>query len=402
MKKNTTIVFLLFVAVCFSQTTVQSKLTITKGTQVSILDNFNITTTANVVNDGELILKANIINNGIVSYSPTSTSSKVHFLGDDNQEIGGANTLFLYNVLFNNNGSTLSGTAQIDNDADFTKGIVNNRDHNGTLFFNELSDHLNTSNESFVDGTVLRTGSLDFTLPVGIQNTYRPISIEGLTETNSFSSTYFLENSNSEYPHELKTDLIQFIDTNEYWALERTEGNDFAIIELTRNVATSSAEIMNADLSDLHIVRWDAARSFWVDEGGVSNTTNSSIKTITNVSGYGIYALATIYPDKVLPGDVVVYNNLTPNGDGINDALIIGGIEEYPDNVVLIFNRWGSKVSEIKGYNNEEKAFRGFSNAALTLNNSEVLPSGTYFYVLKYTVNGEPVRKINYLYINAK
>ena len=402
MKKNTTIVFLLFVAVCFSQTTVQSKLTITKGTQVSILNNFNMTTTANVVNDGELILKANIINNGILSYSPTSTSSKVYFLGDDNQEIGGANTFFLYNVLFNNNGTTLSAPVQIDNDADFTKGIVNNRDYGGTLFFNELSDHINTSDESFVDGTVLRTGSLDFTLPVGIQNTYRPISIEGLSATNSFSSTYFLENSNIEYPHDKKTDLIEFIDTNEYWELERTEGNDFTIIELTRNAATSSAEIMNADVNNIHIARWDADRNFWVDEGGIANPTNGSIKTITNVSGYGIYALATIYTDKVLPGDVVVYNNLTPNGDGINDALVIVGIEEHPDNVVLIFNRWGGKVSEIKGYNNEEKAFRGFSNAGLMLNNSEVVPSGTYFYVLTYTVNGARVRKINYLYINGK
>jgi hypothetical protein len=61
-------------------------------------------------------------------------------------------------MLFNNNGSTLSAPVQIDNDADFTKGIVNNRDYGGTLFFNELSDHINTSNESFVDGTVLRTG----------------------------------------------------------------------------------------------------------------------------------------------------------------------------------------------------------------------------------------------------
>ena len=402
MKKNTTIVFLLFVAVCFSQTTVQSKLTITKGTQVSILNNFNMTTTANVVNDGELILKANIINNGILSYSPTSTSSKVHFLGDDNQEIGGANTFFLYNVLFNNNGTTLSAPVQIDNDADFTKGIVNNRDYGGTLFFNELSDHINTSDESFVDGTVLRTGSLDFTIPVGIQNTYRPISKEGLSATNSFSSTYFLENSNFDYPHDKKTDLIEFIDTNEYWVLERTEGNDFAILELTRNVATSSAEIMNADLNNIHIARWDADRNFWVDERGVANPANGSIKTITNVSGYGVYALATIYADTPYPEDVVVYNNLTPNGDGINDVLVIVGIEEHPDNVVLIFNRWGSKVSEIKGYNNEEKAFRGFANVGLTLNNSEVLPSGTYFYVLTYTVNGARVRKINYLYINGK
>lgn len=51
---------------------------------------------------------------------------------------------------------------------------------------------------------MLRTGSLDFTLPVGIQNTYRPISLEGLSATNSFSSTYFLENSNIDYPHDKK------------------------------------------------------------------------------------------------------------------------------------------------------------------------------------------------------
>jgi gliding motility-associated-like protein len=123
---------------------------------------------------------------------------------------------------------------------------------------------------------------------------------------------------------------------------------------------------------------------------------------MTNVSGYGIYALATIYADKVLPGNVVVYNNLTPNGDGINDVFIIVGIEEHPDNVVLIFNRWGNKVSEIKGYNNKEKAFRGFANVGLTLNNSEVLPSGTYYYILTYTVNGELVRTLKYLYINGK
>jgi gliding motility-associated-like protein len=402
MKKNITTVFLLFVAVCFSQTTVQSKLTITEGTQVSVLDNFNITTTASVVNDGELFLKANIINNGILSYAPASISSKVHFVGDDNQEIGGANTLVFYNVLFNNSGSTLSGTVQIDNDADFTKGIVNNRDFGGTLLFNELSDHLNISNESFVDGTVLRTGSLDFTMPVGMQNIYRPIFLEGLSATNSFSSTYFLENSNIEYSHDLKTSLIEFIDTNEYWELERTEGNDFAIIELTRNLATTSSEIMDADLEDIHIARWDADRNFWVDEGGVANARNNSIKTITSISGYGIYALATIFSDRVLPGNVVVYNNLTPNGDGINDEFIIAGIEEHPDNVVRVFNRFGVTVAEIKAYNNKEKVFTGYANTGTTLNSSEVLPSGTYYYVLTYTVNGESVRKLEYLYINGK
>ena len=394
MKKIINIVLFSFVTVCFSQTTVQSKLTILKGTQVSVLKNLNITNTANVVNDGELILKANIINNGILSYSPTSTSSKVNFVGD-NQEIAGSNTLFLYNVLFNNNGIALNGIVQIDNDANFTKGIVNNRDYNGTLFFNELSDHINTSNESFVDGTILRTGSLDFTLPVGINNTYRPISIEGVSTTTSFSSTYFLENSNIEYPHDLKTNLIQFIDTNEYWELERTKGDDFAIIELTRDINTSSSEILKAELKNIHIVRWDANKKFWVDEGGIPDATKSSIKTISKVSGSGVFSLAIVFADKILPKDLVIYNNLTPNGDGINDVLFISGIEKHPDNVVQIFNRWGNLVTEIKGYDNKGKAFRG-------LFNSEILPSGTYYYVLTYNVKGPDVRRIGYLYINGK
>ncbi len=398
MKKFINSVLFLFVTVCFSQTTVQSEMTILKGTQISILDDFTVTSTAMVVNDGELILKRNLINNGTFSYSPASTTSQINFTGGD-QQISGSKTLVLYNVLFENNSTNLSGSIQIDNDANFLKGIVNNRVDGGTLFFNELSDHINTSNESFVDGTVLRTGSLDFTLPVGTNNFYRPISIEGLSTTNSFSSKYVLENSNNEYPHDKKSDILEFIDTNEYWELKRLAGDNFAIIEFARDANTSSSEIMNADLETLHIARWDADKNYWVDQGGVFDATTGAIKTITKVTGYGVYALATVFLNKIPPGD---YNNLTPNGDGINETLIITGIEKHPDNVLQIFNRWGSLVYEIKGYDNKEKVFKGYSNSGFTLNASEVLPSATYYYVITYTVNGQTIRRVNYLYINGK
>lgn len=392
MKKFINSLFFIFVTVSFSQTTVQSKMSILKDTQVSFLNDLNITHTGTVVNDGELNLKANLINNGLFTYSLTNTASQINFIGVD-QQITGSETAMIYNVLFENNSTALSGILQIDHDANFLKGIVNNRDYGGSLFFSELSDHINTSNESFVNGTVLRTGDLDFTLPIGIDATYRPLFIEGLPTTNSFSSTYFLRNSNTDYPHDKKSSDIQFIDTNEYWDLQHIDGDDFTLIELTRDATTSSLEIMNADLSTLSIVRWDADRNFWVDEGGVLDTRTNSIKTITNVSGYGIYALATISINEMLLGDLV-YNNLTPNGDGINDALILGVVEEYPDNVVQIFNRSGVLVSEIKEYNNKDNVFKGYDN------NSEVLPSATYYYVLTYETGNETIRRINYLYIN--
>ena len=39
--------------------------------------------------------------------------------------------------------------------------------------------------------------------------------------------------------------------------------------------------------------------------------------------------------------DIVVYELVTPNGDGTNDVLIIGNIQDFPNNTVRIYNRWG-------------------------------------------------------------
>ncbi len=398
MKNYTTVLILSLCSFGFSQTTILSDFTVVKGTQVSVLKNLIISSMAKVINDGELTLKSNLINNGILNYSLLEQTGKINFTGID-QQISGTETTFLYNVLFNNNTTNVEGALQIDNDADFTKGIVNNRDYGGILIFNELSDHLNVSNISFVEGTIVKRGYLSFSFPIGANGFYRSLSIESLENSNSFSSSYFQENSNDTYPHNKKVDLIDFIDTEEYWGLKQTEGNDFVIVELTRNDQTSSSEISNASLDKLHIVRWDPNNELWIDEGGIVNTADNSIKTVSEISGYGVYALATIVTDVI--ENLIIYNNLTPNGDGLNDAFIISGIELYPENTVEIFNRWGVSVSKIHGYNNKDKVFMGLSDSSLTYGTS-TLPAGTYYYVLKYMANNKELRKINYLYINGE
>jgi gliding motility-associated-like protein len=78
-----------------------------------------------------------------------------------------------------------------------------------------------------------------------------------------------------------------------------------------------------------------------------------------------------------------VPDGISPNADGSNDVYIIGSIEKYPDNRVDIYNRWGSKVFSIDGYNNNDKAWKGQNNSG------NDLPEGTYYVVI--TVNSENV-----------
>ena len=65
---------------------------------------------------------------------------------------------------------------------------------------------------------------------------------------------------------------------------------------------------------------------------------------------------------------------LSPNGDGINDVWTIEGIESFPENEVLIYNRWGQVVWGVKGYANFWAGENG---------NGDPLPVGAYYYVVK-------------------
>lgn len=73
---------------------------------------------------------------------------------------------------------------------------------------------------------------------------------------------------------------------------------------------------------------------------------------------------------------------LTPNGDGLNDFWRIDGIDQYPNNVVRIFNRWGDEVFKVNNYNNLSNAFSGEANQMTGLGAGR-LPTGTYFFDIR-------------------
>jgi gliding motility-associated-like protein len=96
-----------------------------------------------------------------------------------------------------------------------------------------------------------------------------------------------------------------------------------------------------------------------------------------------------------------IFSGITPNGDGFNDYFRINGIENYPDNVLKIFNRWGALVYESEGYGIGNNLFYGVSEGKATILKEKTLPSGTYFYILTFPNNNPGQASYSgYLYIN--
>ena len=106
----------------------------------------------------------------------------------------------------------------------------------------------------------------------------------------------------------------------------------------------------------------------------------------------------------VLDTTFEIFNGITPNGDGLNDYFQIVGIENWPNNNVKIFNRWGVLVFETDGYggsDGKQNVFRGISEGRVTIQQNEELPTGTYFYILTFPAdNPGKADYTGYLYIN--
>ena len=88
---------------------------------------------------------------------------------------------------------------------------------------------------------------------------------------------------------------------------------------------------------------------------------------------------------------LVIYEGFSPNADGRNEAWVIEGIERYPNNTVQIYNRWGNKIHEIRGYNNNDRAWGSEASIGLVVGSTKV-PDGTYFYLIDLG-DGSPPRK---------
>ena len=92
--------------------------------------------------------------------------------------------------------------------------------------------------------------------------------------------------------------------------------------------------------------------------------------------------------------DISIPQAFTPDGDNTNDLFVIPGIENYPNNKLTFFNRWGNEVYFENGYAN---TWDGTPNRGIIIGNDK-LPTATYYYILDLNGDGETMYK-GYVYL---
>ena len=128
-------------------------------------------------------------------------------------------------------------------------------------------------------------------------------------------------------------------------------------------------------------ITWSSGES-----GFESNLLTPGINQIwvKDINGCEVEKLLNVQKNTVvvLPK---INNVFTPNGDGINETWKIDHIEQFKENELFIYNRWGNEVYTTKNYSNNW--------------NGSDLNEGTYFYILKLKVCDEWQEYIGYITI---
>lgn len=239
------------------------------------------------------------------------------------------------------------------------------------------------SNLSKVNGYVTVLNQSRVVFPVGDASEYRPLTLEGEVFPLA-KCAYFREDPNNPgtfppFRTDLKPRTIEAISTAEFW---RLEGSSTGQVTLAWNPGSNLGALAE-DISEIVLVGWSKSAQRWIPLG-----TQTTAGDLNN----GFALSEPIVPDtfEILtfgslaePQEVLTLDNffLSPNGDGINDVLIIEELADSPNNNLQIYDRRGLKVFEMDNYTDE---FGGVANVnSLVLDKEAGLPEGVYFYLLR-------------------
>ena len=154
-----------------------------------------------------------------------------------------------------------------------------------------------------------------------------------------------------------------FNDSTLLWTIDELSSNQSETLTIIAQITSSSALINIASLSALNQPDRDT-----------SNNEDDAEVTVDNC--------------------FFITDGLSPNNDGINDTFHIECIEEFPDNNLKIFNRYGLQIYESNNYQND---WDGRPNMGIPPT-SAILPVGTYFYILDVNTGEKPLK--GWLYLN--
>jgi gliding motility-associated-like protein len=353
---------------------------------------------------GQIGFHGDLINNGTFNQNLGlagfySTSVPLTISGNEiprfyDMEVDVPNALFL-NI-----------NTEVSNSLSFSSGHIITPRLDPTISIDFLNNAINILEENLknTDGYASYTGNSDFTFPIGDDDKLRPLITPFQTGNPKFSAAYFNENPNfpSTFPSGFDTTTTEAIATNislnvslnEFWDFD---GTGSTTVTLTWDADSQIINLVD-EIINLRVVGWNISESKWVNLGNLDITGSFTEGTITSSNftpnEYSIITLGGIKGAVLGVTSIVIYNGVSPNGDGKNDTFTIDGIENLA-NTLEIFNRWGRIVYDTENYKNN---WDGVSNKETFGKNGEKLPVGTYYYVLK--IKEDDRQFAGWLYIN--
>ena len=164
-------------------------------------------------------------------------------------------------------------------------------------------------------------------------------------------------------------------------------GIDF-VTDMELNTLTSPVTCWNAadGTATVSVNGGEAPFSFeWSDPFGQTTSTAVGLTedtyTVVVTDALGCRRTASQFVDAI-EGCLFIADALTPNGDNRNDDWVVGGLEDYPDSKVMVFNRWGQKLFETEG--GRERWDGRFNGARL--------PVADYYYTIELFPDALPIR----------
>jgi len=357
LQKATAIIFLyplVFLLVgcgdVLSQTVNKGSVIIQPGTIVSSLGDWNNMSGSKLQNDGELLLLGNFNNDGTVRFTD-SANGLTRFEGTlSPQRISGDAISYFKNLRFNHSidgiGFELSNNLDVAGNVEFLNGIVLSDGFGGIFSFSPNANHSSTSDASFIDGYVQRSGQNVFRFPVGDANYYRFAELSsGIGIESTYKAKYFYQDDNSNYPAEEREKPLQLIDDAEYWELTRVSGDDQVVLTLSWRDVTTPAFILGQE-NELHVAKWDESISKWVDQGGVSDVNSQTVTASVSLESSGVFTLATVtsgmtnlhiekssLEKMVWQGETMTYELIITNNSQI-DATNVVVVDNLPAGLV--------------------------------------------------------------------
>ena len=355
--------------------------------------------TMQIHDQGQMGFHTNLINDG----SFDENLGLAGFYGDLPLTVSGAFAVTFFDLEISNpDNVSLETSLNTRNNSNFIMGdfFTNRALTDNYLNFLDTATSNGSGNISKVDGYTGISNQQNFSFPVGDEFQLRQLVLNSNAVNIFARCAYFFEDANNPstfaqgFNTNTKANTLGPISSTEFW---RLEGNVPSTIQITWN-ERSVIESLVTDVNRLGIVGWSKASNQWVSipsNGAVGDLSQGFIRSTSFIpDAYEIItfgnslgeATALINPDNFL---------VTPNGDGINDFLVIPETELSPNNAIQIFDRYGLKVFEMNNYTNEFNGFATTNNFVIAKDKG--LPAGVYFYILSLSDIGLDFQGFLYL-----